>query len=239
MHKKMRSIFLIAATAVVAAVGCEKAPPKYGVEDALLLPNKLRQTWAVAPAANLSGTSGIDPLIQADLLYKQLQTVEGLTVIPVNRTVEVMAALRIDKINSREQAALVADMLGAQAVIVPTVTIYDPYNPPKMGASLQLFEKPDSYRRPQNIDPRELARLASPGPTESLPQAAEFLQAVGMFDAANGSVRERLSIYADGRNDPLGPLGAKEYIVSMDRYTGFVYHELIDGLLMQMKQKGR
>ena len=34
-----------------------------------------------------------------------------------------------------------------------------------------------------------------------------------------------------GRNDPLGPLGPKEYFVSMDRYCGFVYHELLADLL--------
>jgi hypothetical protein len=52
-----------------------------------------------------------------------------------------------------------------------------------------------------------------------------------MFDAANGSVRDALHAYAAGRNDPLGPMGAKEYLASMDRYCGFVYHELIGQLV--------
>ena len=58
-----------------------------------------------------------------------------------------------------------------------------------------------------------------------------FTQVVGLFDAANGSVRDSLTSYAAGRNDPSGPLGVKEYLVNMDRYCGFVYYELIEGLL--------
>jgi hypothetical protein len=83
------------------------------------------------------------------------------------------------------------------------------------------------------VSPRDLARQASPGAVESLPAApeADFLQVVGMFDAANGSVRDALNDYAAGRNDPVGPFGADEYRVSMDRYGGFVYHELIATLM--------
>jgi len=57
-----------------------------------------------------------------------------------------------------------------------------------------------------------------------------------MFDAANGSVREALLAYAKGRNDPAGPMGAKEYLVSMDRYCGFVYQSLTGDLLRSMRQ---
>jgi hypothetical protein len=60
-----------------------------------------------------------------------------------------------------------------------------------------------------------------------------------MFDAANGSVRDRLRRYAAGRHDPAGPLGEKEYYVSMDRYCGFVYSELIDQLVASPKLTGR
>ena len=51
----------------------------------------------------------------------------------------------------------------------------------------------------------------------------------------NGSVREKLTDYADGRQDPVGPLGKREYLLNMDRYCGFVYHELIRDLLWSIK----
>jgi hypothetical protein len=57
-----------------------------------------------------------------------------------------------------------------------------------------------------------------------------------MFDAANGTVRDSLLAYAMGRHDPIGPLGAKEYLVSMERYCGFVYHQLIGELIRKQRR---
>ena len=217
--------------AVFALAGCREKVAPYGVEARQALATDRREIWAVAPAINLSGQVEVDPLLQADIAYGQLQHVQGLTVVPVNRVAEVYASLRIEQVQSSEQAAIVCDLLGCDALVVPTVTAYDPYNPPKLGASLQLFRKPASFSRPEQIDPRALSRAAAPLASESLPQQAAFEQSVGMYDAANGSVREALAVYVAGRNDPLGPMGAKEYLVSMERYCGFVYHELIGQLL--------
>src|SRR5262249_49988416 len=142
-----------------------------------------------------------------------------------------------------EQAALVCDLLGCDGLLVPTVTSYDPYVPPKMGASLQLLGKPSSWARPASVDPRELARQATPGETESLPAAAatavteNVVQSVGMFDSANGLVHEALLAYASGRHEPVGPMGAREYYASMDRYCGFVYHELIVDVLHKASRR--
>jgi hypothetical protein len=234
--RKSRTILsgaLIGAT--LFGSGCSDAPPPYGVERTTLFPGHKRQIWAVAPMVNLSGQRSADPILQADLLYEQLQQVQGLTVIPVNRTVEVLLSLRIEKVQSEQQAALVCELLGCDGLIVPTVTIYDPYNPPKLGASLQFFMKPPAVARTATFNPREMARAASPSVAQSATPPAGIIQAVGMFDAQNGTVRGALVKYAAGRNDPVGPLGAKEYLVSMDRYCGFVYHALIADLLNSPK----
>ena len=53
------------------------------------------------------------------------------------------------------------------------------------------------------------------------------------FDAANGTTRDALLAYAAGRHDPVGPMGPKEYLASMDRYCGFVYAQLAADLLRQ------
>ena len=236
---RMRSIIgraAIALVSLVPAFACVERTPPYGTEYIRRLPREGRAIWAVAPAINLSGQREVDPLLQADLVYEQVQQVRGLTVVPVNRVAEVYAGLGIEQVQSAEQAALVCDLLGCDALLVTTVTAYDPYDPPKLGASLHLFRKPGTYARPANVDPRELARAASPPAEQSLPRDADFVQAVGMFDAANGSVREALLAYAKGRNDPVGPMGAKEYLVSMDRYCGFVYQSLTGDLLRSMRQ---
>src|SRR4051794_31238392 len=92
--------------------GCAEQTPQYGVERQLGFPNRQREVWAVAPAINLSGYGSVDPFLQADLLYAQLQQVRGLTVIPVNRVAEVYATLKIEKVQSEQQAALVCELLG-------------------------------------------------------------------------------------------------------------------------------
>jgi hypothetical protein len=217
------------------SVGCTHPAPQYGREATLTLATPRAQVWAIAPAINLSGQKGVDALLQADSLYQQLQQVKGLTVIPVDRVIPVYLSLRLEKVQSPAQAALVCDLLGCDALLVPTVTAYDPYDPPKMGASLQLFPKPSNYTRPTNLDPRELARAARPpATTQPFPSSVAFPQVVGMFDAANGTTHADLMAYAHGRFDPKGPLKEKEFQVSMDRYTGFVYRKLIEALLDQL-----
>lgn len=214
------------------AGGCAKKPPEYGSERQLILPGSGSQVWAIAPAINLSGQREVDPILQADLVYQQLQQVRGLTVIPVNRVAEVYLALRIEQVQTEDQAALVCEMLGADGLLVPTVTAWHPYNPPRMGVALQLFSSSRSLQsRPAAIDARELVRQAAPLQDLSMPRQTSFRQVVGMFDAANGTVRDQLAGYAAGRHDPVGPMGDREFLMNMDRFSGFAYHTLITELL--------
>jgi hypothetical protein len=229
--QKRHPIWMILAAGVLLG-GCAQQPPQYGVEAKLQLKGS-RQVWAVCPAINLSGEK-VDPIVQADLLYEQLQQVSGVTVIPVNRTVEVFAALQIDKIRSQHEADEVCRALGCDALIIPTVTIYDPFDPPKLGASLSLMSHAGAQGG-QTVDPQSLLREgAAPAPPAMPSPDKSFIQVVGMFDAANGSTRQAVQDYAAGRNDPLGPMGPREYFESMNRYCGFVYHSLIRQLLEKM-----
>ncbi len=164
-------IVALSALAIVAG-GCEPQPKPYGTETRLRLVAPVRQVWAIAPAVNLSGQRDVDPLLQADYVYQQLQEIDGVTIVPVNRVVEVFAGLRIDGVKSPEQAAQVCQLLKCDALVVPTVTAYDPYNPPKLGAALQLFQATTktaddggllpgggNVRRRQWIGPCQIARL--------------------------------------------------------------------------------
>lgn len=229
----IRDRLIVLVVCLCGVQGCATKEKPYGYEGRLSWPTSGRQVWAVAPAINLSGQHQVDPLLQADLLYQQVQQVDGITAIPVNRVVEVYASLHLEKVQSQQQAELVCDLLGCDGLLVPTVTIFDPYNPPKFGVAIQLFRSSKSLARPAAVDVHELVRSASPGPNDSLPQPGGFVQAVRMFDAANGSTRAALLDYADGRNDPAGPLGSREYFLSMDRYCGFAYHSLLEELIDQ------
>lgn len=227
-------VLIIAACLLSTQGGCAAKDKPYGRERQLQMPGNQTQVWAVAPVINLSGQPGVDPLLQADILYQQLQAVQGLTVVPVDRVASVYAAVGIEQVQTPEQAKAVIDILGCDALIVATVTQYDPYNPPKFGGALQLFEKTLGGRVPPP-DPRELLRSGALPPEQSLPQEPQFVQVVGMFDAQNGTVRDALLTYAQGRHEPSGPLGEKEYFVNMDRFSGFAYHSLLESLLVQLR----
>lgn len=235
--RKLRCILsFLALAAMIGLDGCQTPTRDYGQESPLFLPGRKRQVWAVAPVINLSGQKQVDPILQADLVYQQLQQVQGLTVIPVDRVVELYIALRIDQVQTPQQASAVCELLGCDALVVTTITQYDPYEPPKLGGSLQLLLK-DETPRPTNADWREMARVAATSPTRSAVTSDNVVQVVGMYDAANGSVRAALFRYADGRSDPAGPLGAMIYLKDADRYCGFVYHALIAELLNKPRLK--
>ena len=49
------------------------------------------RTLAIAPSFNLSPSHDFDPLVVSDLLFAELQGVESINALPVNRTLAVMA----------------------------------------------------------------------------------------------------------------------------------------------------
>jgi hypothetical protein len=237
--KRIQSYCVLGILALSMVTGCSLSPvfqmfqktKTYGEESRLFLPGEKRQVWAVAPTVNLSGVSQVDPLLSSDVVYQQLQQVDGLTVLPVNRVAEVYASLKIDKVQSESQALAICDLLGCDALVVPTITIYDPYDPPKLGASLQLFVRPGAVAQLPPIDPRQLERAASASELPVIETPRRLIQAVGMFDAADGSIRQRAQAYAVGRSDPNGPMGHDVVFLNMECYSGFVYHALIAELL--------
>jgi len=230
---RIASVLWVAWLAVASA-GCGSHPKPYGQERQLFLPGARHLVWAVAPTVNLSGESRVDPLLQSDLVFNQLQQVHGVTVIPVNRVAEVYFSLRIDKVQSEQEAATVCDLLGCDALVVPTVTMFDPYDPPKLGASLQLFAKPGTVGRSPLINPHELQRSPSPMPQQAMARPRDMVQVVGMFDAADGTVRDRAAAYVAGRMDPNAPMGYRAIYLDMDRFCGFAYHELLTRLLEEL-----
>jgi hypothetical protein len=229
--KKLR-FGVLAVAWLWIGVGCAAWHEEpYGEEQQMFLPGMHRQVWAIAPAINISGESQIDPLLQSDLVYQEMQKIHGLTVIPVDRVVEVYVSLKIDKIQNERQAYQICTALGCDGLIVPTVTAYDPYDPPKFGASLQLFTKPGTFGRMPRIDPHALEQMPTTTALPPMPETQNMAQVVEIYDAADGTVRDDVLAYSRGRTDPNGPLGVNEITESMDRYCAFGYHQLLNELI--------
>ena len=236
-----------AAVATVLGVSSCQKKADYGMEYSHMLPAEERQVWAVAPALNLSGQPSVDALLQADLLFAEMQNIRGLRAIPVNRVAQVYAALGITQVESADMASRICEMLGCDALVVPTVTLFDPYDPPKMGAALQVFVRNGVSLRPGEVfdanqvqvwqrsgrDPGGLAMAEAPT------DAGAFLQEAAVFDASHGSTRRSALYYATGRSDPKGAASSDEVFLSMDRYAGFVYHELLGDVMYHIDQQNR
>ena len=190
--------------------------------------------WAVAPLHNETGTTLFESQDVTDQVVAACAEVRGVRVLPLNRTLEAMRALKLDVIASPADAKKVAMRMGADAIIVGTVTAWDPYTP-TMGLSLALFPRPGSAidERQTNIDPRILAMQTSeksPGKSSNfgvMPAAT----ASEHLDAKNHQVLMDVKNYAAGRSDPQAALAWKRYVASMPLFTEFAAHYTVGRLV--------
>ncbi len=197
----------------------------------LTTPYPQSKLWAVMPFANESGVSIVDPYFTADVFTQQLQQVQGIDTVPVNRVIVAMRRLEMPEAATPADIRQLANALGVDGVIIGTVTAYDPYPPMTLGAAIQLFET-SPHNRLRGFDPQALTRstrgTVSPGDFGS---AGPVAQAAGVFDATNHQTLSWLKSYAAGRSEPHGAYGQDIYLVSMELYTQFVSYRLIHDLL--------
>jgi len=223
-----------ATTATVAllafAPGCTTVQP---LDQPMMLraPYATGQLWAVAPFANESGSLVPQTDHIADLLAEQIQQAEGLDVVPVNRVIAAMRQLEMDSIQSPHEAAMLLRTLGVDGLIVGTITAYDAYPPPKLGAAIQLFRR-EVHASYSDLDPHALVRAPTDqSPVTVVPRPAPSAQAAGVYDASNHQTLAWLDEYARGRTEPDSAYGAHAYLVSMELFTEFVSYRLLHDLL--------
>lgn len=221
---------LRAALAVIAAVSLAacQSPPELVPPEVTVSPYPLslgEPVLAIAPLRNESGTSFADALAVSDALAARAAEVRGLSALPVNRTIAAMRALGIDEIRSVAQARAVAATVGADAIIVGSVTAYDPYDPPTLGLTLGLYAaRPGSLTPGPDRGGVDVARLersasdqtpAAAAPDRPLSVISELL------DAHSHEVQMNVRRYAEGRTPGFSALGWKRYLASAPLYTDF------------------
>ena len=190
---------------------------------------------AVAPLRNESGASTVDELSTSDRLVEAFTQVRGLSALPINRSVGAMRALGMDRVTTPGDARALAQQLGADGVVVGTVTSWDPYDPPRIGLSLVLHARTPAMRGESAgalVDPLALQRAATDvGITVSesgdLPVAA-FSEVV---DASNHDVLTDVRTYAEGRHDPDTAMGWRIYTKSVMRFAQYVSHRAARSLM--------
>jgi hypothetical protein len=218
----------VAGLAVLLADGCTQ---KLKSPTTLTNPGPEDQLWAVAPFANESGVSTVNAHRVADLFTQQVEQVEGIHTVPVNRVVAAMRHGGIARVATPGDAAQLIQLLDVDALVVGTVTAWEPYPPPTLGMAVLLFA--GNPNRMTWIDPHELARSPSGSEAPGMvgPQTTVRAQAAGVYDARNHQTLSLIEEYASGRTEPEEPFGTNVYLMDMELYTQFVSFRLIHDLL--------
>jgi hypothetical protein len=235
----MKALVLLGAA--LASAGCQTSkqdvltPPQvliapYDVSTSEVL-------WGIAPIINESGISSVDDDAISDTLAARVQEVRGLRCLPLNRTLEAMRARGLKAIRSPQEARTLAEALGVDALVVGTLTAYDPYDPPKVGITLALFGRTRSVGviEARTSDPMELRRAYTDKDNLVVTQfAGRPLSVIAEhLDAQNHAVLSDLQRYAAGRHDPDKSMGWRRYTASMDLYIEFATHQAVARLLQE------
>ena len=215
---------------VLSMGGCvyEQTPP--GAEP-LVSPYAERRVWAVAPLRNESGSLNADGLVMADHLARQLENASHVDVVPVNRVLRAMEVLELPAITTEAHVQSVMQLLNVDGLVVGSITAYDPYDPPKLGLAIELFDGGRAATL-DAIDTRDLTRAAtaeqsSPyarGGAQPMSRRDGVASGVSIFlDAATADVRDKLKLYGGDRGgENHHPEGWHRYRISMDLYSEFV-----------------
>lgn len=189
--------------------------------------------WAVAPLRNESGTSFASVEQVSDAIIASAAEVRGVRVLPLNRTLGAMRGLGLGSIETPGQARQVARALGVDAIIVGTITAWDPYNPPVIGLNLALMGLAEPGT--DGFDPRPL--VASPTDHGSLGAGLSQERPLALvsehLDARNHQVLADLRNYATGRHDPRDALSWEVHLASMELYSKFAAHYCVERLIQQ------
>lgn len=228
-----RGIARCALTAVALVAGCsqsttndETAIPRVFVKPAAI---------AVAPILNFSGEFSLDPIAAADLLASELTYVEGVTVLPVNRVIAVLAAQGKMQVESPAHALAVCDAVGADAILVAGITEYDAYTP-TIGLVLQLYtsrptpvEAFEPLLAARMAEPFEVTRMADPMLPSSQVQIVQ--------NAAHASVQKAVKKYADPRDEAKTHLGWRSYLKVQSLFLRFCWNDAIHRLMKQERSR--
>ncbi len=230
---------------LISLMACSLAGCASSQRETLYKPNELRSPystdvgeplWAVVPPSNASGTTLADTEQVGDALVAAVQQTRGLDCLPLDRTLAAMAALQMASVSTPTEAKALAKALGVDGLVIPTVTAWDPYDPPKVGITLALHARTEAVgvtAQRTTLNPRDLTLatsdvgFASPSSFDDRPTAVASLH----LDARNHATLAAVRSYATGRHDDAGAVGWRKYVIAMPMYVEFAAHEAVGQLL--------
>lgn len=218
--------------AVAPIAGCQTN--KLAQPTVLKAPYLNERVWAVVPFANESGVSEVDGAMVADRFVTEIEQVDGLRCLPLNRTLAAMKSLGMTGVRDLQQASTLMRTLQVDGLVLGSVTEWDPYKPLRFGAAIEVILAGEgSDRKPVDLKELTMPTAESKGGAAPGKIQAEVSQGSRVFDARNHETLTELERYARGRFDPNSALGAQSYETRIDLFTRFGAYVLTRDLLEQ------
>ena len=226
------ALTLVAAACLAPLGGCQNN--KLTQPTVLKAPYLNERVWAVVPFANESGVSEVDGTMVADRFVTEIEQVDGLRCLPLNRTLAAMKSLGMTGVRDLQQASTLMRTLQADGLVLGSVTEWDPYKPLRFGAAIEVISAGEGAdRKPVDLKELTMPTAESKGGAAPGKIQAEVSQGSRVFDARNHETLTELERYARGRFDPNSALGAQSYETRIDLFTRFGAYVLTRDLLEQ------
>lgn len=227
-HRRNLATAAVLVGVVVVLSGCSSKNDKISVTS----PYRQGMVFAVAPILNFSGDFSLDAVRAADLLASELLNVEGVVVLPVNRVMAALAAQGKNQIESPAHAIEVAEIVGADAILVAGITEYDAYTP-VVGVALQMYAL--STTEAYAIDPITVARQAEA--IQMFDPEVDARRPVGqvqkVYNARHSFTVKAVRRYAKPRCEGENPLGWRQYLKVQSLFLRFCWQDAIQDMMDQ------
>ena len=220
---------LALSAAATAMVGCATKPVQ---PISLKAPYESERVWAVVPFANESGVSAVDGNMVADRFVSEIEQVDGLRCLPLNRTLAVMQQLGMSGVRDIRQVYTLMRAMQVDGLVIGTVTDWDPYKPLRFGAAVEVISAAtDAAARP--LDLKDITMPTADGRMDAGGAMVAVSQASRLFDGRNNETLAELDRYGAGRSDASTALGSRVYEQRIDLFARFGAYVLVRDLLEQ------
>ena len=214
---------------LASLVGCQKPLQRPIV---LKAPYETERVWAVVPFANESGVSQVDGMAVADRFVSEIEQVDGLRALPLNRTLAAMRSLGMTNVRDLQQAYTLMRTLQADGLVLGTITEWDPYKPLRFGAAVEVVSAGENGQN-KALDLNELTMPTAESTGGAATARAEISQGSRIFDGRSNETLLELERYALGRASADSALGPKAYEIRIDLFSRFGAYVLTRDLLEQ------
>ena len=196
--------------------------------------------WAVLGIANESGEVHVlDGLpIETELTHHfavELAKVRNLKVMHPEHVVSEMMRknLHPEPLKGVEEILKLGRALGVDAVVIGTITTYDPYTPPRLGVALQVFRTKRRSVASSDID--ALVQSGRPIPIERGDAGYVVASFERIYDAHHDATRDKLEAFglAHSADDFGGNSPEWDAMNIRSRWFSFVSTDLIREVMKQ------